>query len=78
MVKPLQDTAYSMCYIFTGEFRMSLQHRGACLHGWYRREVIIPLLCALPLWCRFMQCLRIFHDSQASAFRVSPLAPCTQ
>ena len=21
-------------------------------------------MCALPLWCRFMQCLRVFHDSR--------------
>ena len=41
-----------------------LRTQGACHTSSFRAEVLIPLICAVPLWCRFMQCLRIFHDSQ--------------
>lgn len=66
MVKPMQDFVYSICYVATGEFRLSYSSQGLCHdeHSLYHM-VLVPLLCALPLWCRFMQCLRVAHDSQS-------------
>ena len=26
--------------------------------------MVVPLVCALPLWFRFVQCLRVYHDTQ--------------
>ena len=63
LVKPMQDLAYSICYIGTREFLQPYATQGACHSSAFRVEVMVPLLCALPLWCRFMQCLRIIHDS---------------
>lgn len=64
LVKPLQDVAYSVCYIGTGEFLRTYRGQGGCHDSVLLREVLTPLLCALPLWCRFMQCMRVFQDTQ--------------
>ena len=63
LVKPLQDLAYAVCYIGTREFLAPYPMQGDCHNSILRQEYVAPLICALPLWCRFMQCLRVFHDS---------------
>ena len=64
LVKPMQDVVYSLCYIVTGEFNLPYDLQGSCRdERAVYHEVLVPLLCALPLWCRFMQCLRVAHDS---------------
>ena len=63
LVKPLQDLAYSVCYISSGEFLLPYGAQGACHDGPYVHNIFAPVICALPLWCRFMQCLRVAHDS---------------
>ena len=64
MVKPLQDVVYALCYISTSEFLLPYSDQGYCHSSWrFYHQILVPLLCAIPLWCRFMQCLRVAHDS---------------
>jgi len=63
LVKPLQDLAYSACYIGTMEWLLPYSLQGECKQSWIYQDVMVPLLCALPLWFRFMQCLRVFADT---------------
>lgn len=63
LVKPMTDMAYSLCYIAHGEWLLPYKHQGGCADWWAFSFVIKPLLCALPLWCRFMQSLRVYHDT---------------
>ena len=70
LVKPLVDLAYSLCFIGTGEW-LSSSH-GGCLTSPLIGIYVTPLLCALPLWIRFMQNLRVYHDTH----RRVPLSHC--
>ena len=63
MVKPMTDMAYSVCYLVHGEWLMPYDMQGGCAEWWFFSIVLKPLLCALPLWCRFMQALRVYHDT---------------
>lgn len=63
MVKPLQDAVYSLCYIFSAEFTLPYSEQGTCAASPIYKDIVVPLLCALPLWARFMQCLRVAHDT---------------
>lgn len=63
LVKPMTDMAYSICYVAHGEWLLPYKHQGGCADWWAFSLVIKPLLCALPLWCRFMQALRVYHDT---------------
>ena len=42
---------------------MPYNMQGGCAEWWFFSIVLKPLLCALPLWCRFMQALRVYHDT---------------
>ncbi|KAL1495622.1 hypothetical protein AB1Y20_016490 [Prymnesium parvum] len=66
LAKPMIDCAYSACYVFTLEWRRPprIDSPDACLNSWLLQQVLTPVLCALPLWCRFLQCLRVYHDSR--------------
>ena len=55
MVKPMTDMAYSICYLVHGEWLMPYKMQGGCAEWWFFSAVLKPLMCALPLWCRFMQ-----------------------
>lgn len=59
-----QDICYSICYIGTGEFLLPYGDQGGCQAWTAYHEIINPLVCAIPLWCRFLQCLRVAHDSK--------------
>ena len=72
LVKPLQDFAYAGCYIGTREFLLPYFEQGACHMSPFRTDFVVPFLCALPLWCRFMQCLRLFHDTRVRRRRHDP------
>ena len=41
-----------------------LLRQGACADSPIFSQLLAPLLCALPLWIRFMQCLRVYHDTR--------------
>jgi xenotropic and polytropic retrovirus receptor 1 len=64
LVKPAIDLAYSMCYILSFEWNLGYSKQGACHQSPIFANVVTPVICALPLWCRFMQCLRVYHDTQ--------------
>ena len=66
-VKPLTDLSISACFFLTFEWAKPSHAQGACADSPLFSQLVAPLLCALPLWCRFMQCLRIFHDTQRRA-----------
>jgi len=63
LVKPMTDMAYATCYLVHGEWLMPYTQQGGCAEWWVFDLVVKPLLCALPLWCRFMQSLRVYHDT---------------
>lgn len=64
LAKPMVDFAYSLCYVFTLEWlTQSTESPGACINSPLLQDVCTPIICALPLWCRFMQCLRVYHDT---------------
>ena len=59
-----KDVVYSACFVSTMEWTLPSAEQGACHDSRVYHNVLVPLFCALPLWWRFMQCLRVFHDSQ--------------
>jgi len=64
LVRPLVDFVYSVCYISSGEWLRPDSKQGVCLSSSLYQDWVVPLVLALPLWFRFMQCLRLFHDTQ--------------
>ncbi len=68
-VKTLIDLAYATGYFISGDFLLD-RHAWKARpvedrweeHTWYK-EVLVPLICILPLWIRFQQCLRRFLDT---------------
>ncbi|GMH72957.1 hypothetical protein TrST_g2521 [Triparma strigata] len=82
MIKNLQDWAWTFCYIFQGAYMQ--HHKEYQKHPerhwqnqfWYT-NILIPLICLLPIWFRLMQCLRRYHDTGrrwpnlANAFKYS-------
>ena len=65
LVKPLVDFAYSLCFIGSGEWLYA--SHGVCLSSPLIGTYVTPILCALPLWIRFMQNLRVYHDTHRRA-----------
>ena len=66
---PSTDMVWTVCYFASGDFL--LPSEGTIDTGsrnnwqqtiWYR-NIIIPLVCLLPLWIRFAQCLRKYMDT---------------
>lgn len=63
-VKVTQDLAWSLCFFGTAEFLVTeIEDRDQCKDNWFYVDVIVPLICALPLWWRFLQNLRRIYDS---------------
>ena len=66
MVKVFQDIAWTICFIFSGDFLLeneqAFDRKDWHKTVWYR-NILIPLLCLLPLWIRFFQCLRKYADT---------------
>ena len=67
MVKVFQDIAWTTCFVASGDWLISEDLKEASRHQWSRtfwyKNVLIPILCLLPLLFRFNQCLRKFHDT---------------
>jgi len=76
MVKVFQDLLFSVCFLAHGEFLfVEIDHkrgvhtgvRGhrfrAWTHTFWYKQIAIPLVCILPLWIRFNQCLRKYVDT---------------
>jgi len=68
-VKPLNDWAYAACFLGTGLFlrdELTPDNGGShCLHSPVLNKVITPILSALPLYLRLMQCFRRYFDTRA-------------
>jgi len=60
MVKPVVDTEGSLCTLATYYFLQPKDIERVCTRT---GSIIVPLLCALPLWWRFLQCLRRYYDT---------------
>jgi len=70
MVKVFQDILWTVCFILSGDFlvlestKNNLENPYQDWHTtrWYK-NIIIPLICLIPLWIRFCQCLRRYYDT---------------
>ncbi|CAB1117872.1 unnamed protein product [Ectocarpus sp. CCAP 1310/34] len=76
-VKTTQDIAWTFCFFLSGDFLLNLEdyHRKGLSwqHSAVYVNLVIPALCVLPLWLRFQQCVRRYHDTQK---RFPHLANC--
>ncbi|POM65962.1 EXS domain containing hypothetical protein [Phytophthora palmivora] len=76
-VKVTQDVSWSVCFFATKEFlrKDAIQPGGefqllqdpdepTCADNVYYVNVVVPLVCALPLWWRFLQNLRRVYDTK--------------
>jgi hypothetical protein len=64
MVKVFQDIAWTFCFFLSGEWLLLEESQG---HFWtqslWYKNVLVPIICLLPLYFRFNQCLRRFFDT---------------
>lgn len=76
-VKTTQDLAYTVSFFLSGDFLLDLNHYKKYSGSWQASALyvnfVIPVLCVLPLWLRFQQCLRRYLDTQK---RFPHLANC--
>jgi len=67
IVKILQDIAWSICWIYAGNFLVSENSENEVKQEWseafWYKSVLIPLIIMMPLVIRFNQCLRKFWDT---------------
>ncbi|KAF4029770.1 EXS family [Phytophthora infestans] len=79
-VKVTQDVSWSVCFFATKEFLrkdvippggnasglqfMPTDDDPTCADNIYYVNVVVPLVCALPLWWRFLQNLRRLYDTK--------------
>ena len=67
MVKVFQDIAWTLGWVFSGDFLISEDLMRSNKHEWAKSHwyinVLIPLVCLLPLVIRFNQCLRRYIDT---------------
>lgn len=69
MVKVFQDILWTICFVAYGDFLLpEVEHeKSDHVHTWtqkfWYKNVAIPLICLFPLWLRFNQCLRRYHDT---------------
>mmetsp|Transcript_32768 Transcript_32768/g.81375 ORF Transcript_32768/g.81375 Transcript_32768/m.81375 type:complete len:718 (-) Transcript_32768:130-2283(-) len=65
LVQPMSDLAYSACYFGSGEFWRHSAHEslmeGVCETAPVVKQIIRPLIAALPLWFRLCQNLHQYH-----------------
>jgi hypothetical protein len=69
MVKVFQDILWTGCFFVSGDFLRTERDGIAdaepnrwheCV--WYKK-IVVPLICLVPLWIRFNQCLRRYIDT---------------
>mmetsp|Transcript_15878 Transcript_15878/g.33577 ORF Transcript_15878/g.33577 Transcript_15878/m.33577 type:complete len:856 (-) Transcript_15878:67-2634(-) len=69
MVKVFQDLLWMVCFVASGDFLLSeVEHEDSNnIHAWteqfWYKNIAIPLICLMPLWIRFNQCLRRYMDT---------------
>lgn len=72
MVKVSVDLAYAGCLLLSGDWLVDLESLptgpdgklDTCFQSPFFKRAIIPLLSALPLWLRFMQCLKRYVNTR--------------
>lgn len=68
MVKVFQDIAWTLGFILSGDFLVPEEDTTSAVRAWqssfWYKNVLIPLICLLPLWFRFNQCLRRYLDTR--------------
>ncbi|OQR96034.1 hypothetical protein ACHHYP_17193 [Achlya hypogyna] len=57
-----QDFAWTVCFFATGEFRETDELPSTCATNFYYTHVAVPLICAVPVWWRFLQSLRRCYE----------------
>eukprot|EP00611_Tribonema_gayanum_P031000 TRINITY_DN879_c0_g7_i1.p1 TRINITY_DN879_c0_g7~~TRINITY_DN879_c0_g7_i1.p1 ORF type:complete len:710 (+),score=202.63 TRINITY_DN879_c0_g7_i1:218-2347(+) len=68
-VKTLLDWAWTLMFFASGDFLLSRKKwvvrppRHIWEHSFWYGSVLVPALCILPLWLRFQQCLKRYHDT---------------
>jgi xenotropic and polytropic retrovirus receptor 1 len=69
MVKVFQDIVWTVGFVVSGDWYLSEDHPELLRHTWsgtlWYTNVLIPLICLIPLWLRFNQCLRLYMDSRS-------------
>lgn len=63
LVKPLFQLVFSLCFYISGAWLSDGIEVGVCADSGTLMRVLNPLILALPLWFRFMQCLRRYFDT---------------
>jgi hypothetical protein len=67
MVKVFQDMAWTLFFVFSGDWLVNEDLPAALRHPWakttYYKNVLIPILTLFPLLIRFNQCLRRYADT---------------
>ena len=67
MVKVFQDIAWTVFFVFSGDWLVNEDLPAADRHPWakttYYRNILIPILTLFPLLIRFNQCLRRYADT---------------
>jgi len=67
LVKVFVDMTWTFFWVISGDFywaeRSSTDHLGHWSHTRWYKNILIPIICLLPLIFRFNQCLRKFADS---------------
>ena len=67
MVKVFQDIAWTICFVVSGDWQISEDLKESTKHRWshtfWYKNVLIPLICLMPLLFRFNQCLRKYTDT---------------
>lgn len=67
MVKVFQDIAWTTCWVISGAFTRSEDMKNKTEFAWstahWYKNILIPILCLLPLLIRFNQCLRRYIDT---------------
>ena len=59
MPKILVDLISSLCFFSTGVFLSASTAQSACGDAQF---LLVPFVCALPLWFRFQQCMHRYHE----------------
>ena len=67
MVKVFQDIAWTICWVLSGDFTRSEDMKNHTTFHWstshWYKNILIPILCLIPLLIRFNQCLRRYADT---------------
>jgi len=67
MVIVFRDLLWTVCFVVSGDFILMVGNEEDHVHAWtghvWYNKIAIPLVCLLPLWIRFNQCLRRYVDT---------------